>query len=295
MTTSEPRTTSLFRQSLAHPILIPLALLAIAVVFRIIDIFFLPLAEQTGEAFVHKALGLLLVLGYLWAAGRPVRDIGLHGRHAGEALWIGGLPPFPILAFSFGLQFLISSAAGDQPQWVITAVDSRTGVTGGLGVALFLIAGNLLNSFMEEGLFRGVMLTHFRRCLSPWRANFLQAGIFGLWHITWPIYHLVTGEAELGQAAFEALTAVFGATIAGLVYGTLYLKTDSLWASWMAHTVNNTLLNLIHIRTTGGLDANIFVAMAVMSIVYLAVVPWTLYWAKRRQLPMVRTWGESEG
>ena len=65
MSATETRTNSLFRRSLAHPIMIPLALLAIAALFRIVDIFFLPLAEQTGEAFVHKVLGFMLVLGYL--------------------------------------------------------------------------------------------------------------------------------------------------------------------------------------------------------------------------------------
>jgi hypothetical protein len=42
---------------LARPILVPLALLTVAVVLRLVDILLLPLAEATGEAFLHKALG----------------------------------------------------------------------------------------------------------------------------------------------------------------------------------------------------------------------------------------------
>jgi membrane protease YdiL (CAAX protease family) len=136
------------------------------------------------------------------------------------------------------------------------------------------------------------MLTHFRRCLSPWRANFLQAVIFGLWHFAWPVYHLINGEATLGEAGSEALFAIVGATISGLAYGTLYLKTDNLWASWLVHTINNTVFNLVHVRSTAGLDADIMVGMVVLSLGYFTIVLWTLYWAKRRNLPMVTTWGE---
>jgi membrane protease YdiL (CAAX protease family) len=294
MASSDSGSNSLFRHSLERPILIPLVLLAITVVFRIIDIFFLPLAEATGEAFVHKVLGLLLILGYIWGTGRPLREIGVHGRRMVDALWIAVPAIVVVLILAFSAQMLVSNAAGDEPSLILTALDSRTGVTGGLGLALFLFLGNLINSSMEEGLFRGVMLTHFRRRLSPWRANLLQAAIFGLWHITWPIYHLVTGEVDLGQAASEGMMMVVGATISGLAYGTLYMATDNLWAPWLAHLVNNTILNLLHVQTTAGIDADLIILNSVLALGYLAVVPWTIFWAKRRRLPMVEVWGEGE-
>jgi membrane protease YdiL (CAAX protease family) len=49
-----------------------------------------------------------------------------------------------------------------------------------------LLAGNLVNSFTEEGLFRGVMLTHFRVGFTAWQANLLQAVTYGLWHLARP-------------------------------------------------------------------------------------------------------------
>jgi membrane protease YdiL (CAAX protease family) len=169
-----------YRLSLSHPFGVPLILLAITVVLRIVDIFLLPFAKAMGEAFLHKALGFLLVLGYLWVAGRPVRALGLHRRLAAKALWIGGAGVVLVLLLGYGVQWVASSAAGQLPGLVITAIDTRTGVTGGLGFALLLVAGNVVNSFAEEGLFRGIVLTHFRTRLSPWRANLLQAAIFGL-------------------------------------------------------------------------------------------------------------------
>jgi membrane protease YdiL (CAAX protease family) len=291
MTQHEGSTARLYRLSLAHPFWVPLALYLIAWILRIVDILLLPLAESTGEAFLHKALGFLMVLAYLWATGQSVRAIGLHGRSAGAALFIGGIGVAAIYPLAFGVQWFVSSGAGNEPQFVITALDERTGLAGGVGFALWLFVGNLVNSFMEEGLFRGVMLTHFRLRLGPWRANILQAVIFGLWHIAWPIQHLITGDTDAAGAAQEAMIIVFAATVSGLAYGYLYLKTDSLWAPWLGHTVNNTILNLVHLQTVGGLDADQMVRNVVMIVGFLLVLPWTAAWAKRLRLPQLKPWG----
>jgi len=284
----------LYQLSLRRPILVPLALLAVAVLLRILDIFLLPIAEETGEAFLHKALGLVLILAYLWAVRQPLAAIGLHGRRAGQAALISASGVVIILVLSFGIQWGIARAADPQAAVVVAAVDYTTGLArAGMGFALWLFVGNLINSSMEEGLFRGVMLSHFRRRLSPWQANALQGAIFGLWHLAWPIRHLTAGRIELGAAVSQSVLIVAGATVSGLFYGYLLLKTDSLWAPWVAHTINNTTLNLLHIRTAEGLDANVTALYVVLGLGYLALLLWTQVWAKRLDLPQLKPWGGS--
>jgi membrane protease YdiL (CAAX protease family) len=267
-------------------------LLAVAVLLRIVDIFLLPMAEATGEAILHKALGFVLVLAYVWAVGRSLAAIGLHGRRVGKAMLIGASGVAIIYILGFGLQWAVLRAAGKQAALVVAAVDSITGLTrAGLGFALWLFVGNLVNSFMEEGLFRGIMLPHFRLRLSPWQANLLQAVIFGLWHLAWPIKHLMAGQIDLAAAASQATPWVLASTITGLAYGYLFLKTDSLWAAWIAHTINNTVLNLVHIRTVEGLDANLTVLYIVMAVGYIALLLWTKVWAKRLSMLELKPWG----
>jgi membrane protease YdiL (CAAX protease family) len=291
MSQSESTSPRLYRLSLAHPIWVPVALYLIAWILRVVDIMALPLAESTGEAFLHKALGFLMVLVYVWAAGQSIRAIGLHGRSVGEALLIGGVTVAAVYLVAFGIQWSVSSAAGNEPRFVFTALDPCTGLEGGLGFALWLFVGNLVNSFMEEGPFRGVMLTHFRRRLTPWRANILQAVIFGLWHIAWPIQHYLTGDADAAGALSEAVTIAIASSVSGLAYGYLYLETDSLWAPWLGHTVNNTILNLTHLRTVDGLDADLGVLHVVMMAGFLLILPWIAAWAKRLHLPQLSPWG----
>jgi membrane protease YdiL (CAAX protease family) len=284
----------LYRLSVAHPIQVPLVLLILAVILRVVDIFCLPLAEAWGEAFLHKALGFALVLAYVWATGQSVRAIGLHGRGIGKAMWIGGSGIAAIFVGGSGLQWLASRAAGAEPGLVFTAIDPQTGLGGGLSFALWLFAANLVNSFMEEGLFRGIMLPHFRIRLTPWRANLLQAALFGLWHLAWPTQRLLAGQVDLASAASQAGTVVLGSAISGLAYGTLYLHTDSLWAPWLAHTINNSIFNLVHIQTVEGLDADVGVLYGVIAVGYLALLLWTRVWARRWQMPQVRPWGAAE-
>lgn len=75
------------------------------------------------------------------------------------------------------------------PQWRrsvagigLRALDTKTGLEGEVWFTAFLLLlGNVVNSFIEEGLFRGVMLPHFMSTMSFRWANHLQALLFGLW------------------------------------------------------------------------------------------------------------------
>jgi membrane protease YdiL (CAAX protease family) len=101
---------------------------------------------------------------------------------------------------------------------------------------------------------------------------------------------LFTGQITLAASAAPAFVIVLGSTISGLAYGYLYLRTDSLWAPWIAHTINNSVLNLLHIRTIGGLDTNIGVLYGIIGVGYIALLLWTAYWARRFNMPRLKPW-----
>ena len=103
MTSDQAISKRLYQISLSRPVLVPLCLLILVVVARIVDIFFLPLAQATGEAILHKALGFALVVVYVWAVGQPLAAIGLHSRALGRALFIGASGVILVLALAFGV------------------------------------------------------------------------------------------------------------------------------------------------------------------------------------------------
>ena len=170
----------------------------------------------------------------------------MHGKYVTKALIIGSAAIILILLVSYGLQFGVLAGVGKEPSLVFTAIDPTAGVTGGVAFALFLLVGNFMNFFMEEGLFRGVMLRHFRVTLSFWKANFLQAAFLGIWHLNWPIKQFLTGQLDVGGLASQSIIVLIATGIVGFAMGYLYLKTGNLWGPWIMHTINNSVRNMVH-------------------------------------------------
>jgi len=287
-----PLAQNRYEWSLRHAILIPFILFTIAAIFKILDVFVFRLDELLGEIILSKSLGFLLVLAYLWFVGKSVTAIGLHGKFVAKALIIGATGIILILLLSYGLQFGVLIGAGKEPGLVFTAIDPTAGVTGGLAFALFLLIGNFINSFMEEGLFRGVMLRHFRVSLSFWRANFLQAAFFAVWHLNWPIKQFMTGQLDLSGLAFQSVIVLIATGISGFAMGYLYLKTDNLWAPWIMHTINNSVQNMVHIQTIDGLDSNMMAFQITLTLSLIAIIPFFKVLAKRFKMSEVKPWGQ---
>lgn len=294
-TNKSPRAQKWYEWSLRHTVLLPIILFIIAVIFKILDVFVFHIDERLGEIIISKSLGFILVVAYLWLVGESVRAIGLHGKYAGKALIIGSTGIILILLFSYGLQFGVLAGAGKEPGLVFTAIDPTAGVTGGVGFALFLLLGNFINSFMEEGLFRGVMLRHFRVSLSFWRANLLQAVFFGIWHLNWPIKQFLTGQLDAGGLASQSLIVLVATGIVGFAMGYLYLKTGNLWGPWIMHTINNSVQNMVHIQTIDGLDSDMMIFQFALTFSLIALILFFRALTKRFQTPELKPWGQEAG
>jgi len=287
-----PRSQKWYDWSLRHTILIPIVLFIIAVLFKTLDVFVFRIDELLGEIIISKSLGFLLILAYLWFVGKSVTAIGLHGKYVTKALIIGTAGVILILLLSYGLQFGVLTGAGKEPSLVFAAIDPTAGITGGVAFAMFLLVGNFVNSFMEEGLFRGVMLRHFRVSLSFWRANFLQAAFFAIWHLNWPIKQFLTGQLDMGGLVSQSIIVLIATGIFGFAMGYLYLKTGNLWAPWIMHTINNSVQNMVHIRTIDGLDSDMMVFQITLTLSLIAIIPLFRALAKRFQTPEVKPWGQ---
>ncbi len=271
------------------PIAAPLILLAVALCLRITDIFVLRLDERLGEIILSKSLGLALVVGYTLWVGKHLSAIGLHARHLRAALVIGA--GLTLTAFAIGAVVQVLTL-GPGESLILRAVDTRTGITGGVAFVLFLIIGNVINVLMEEGLFRGIMLPHFLQRMRFAKANVLQAVLFSSWHLVWPVKAYISGDASAASAFAQAGVLLSGAFIAGLVFGYLFWRTGSLYAPMIAHFLNNMLNNLLHIQ---GADETLHPAVALSVVVVVALVPLVFAAgpiARRMGLPGLRPWGQ---
>jgi len=290
---TDSATSWLQELSLQKPVLTSLVLLAIAFFFKWVDTFVLRLDERLGEIILCKTLGFVLVILFVWAAGRSLRDIGLHARRLGASLLIGTIAAVVTFAVSYAAGFILLLPS--EPVLTFAAIDPKAGVSGGLLFALWMILGNVVNSFMEEGLFRGVMGRLFRIRLSFWGANALQAFLFALWHLPWVLKWYQTGQLEEhGGLVFATLTQFLPMLSVGFAWGYFYFKTGSLWAPWVAHLLNNTIFNLLHVTTVEGLDSGLAIVGPVSMVVTLLTMFLVKYLAERYQMPEVKPWGQWE-
>jgi membrane protease YdiL (CAAX protease family) len=279
------------RNMLEKPILIGILLMLIALVFRLIDIFVLRLDERLGEIILSKALGFGLVVLFLYAIGRKLSSIGFHGRRVGDSLLIGVAITILPFIVAYTAEWIVLQQMGQQPRLMFSAIDPKAGVTGGLLFAAWLVIGNFINSFMEEGLFRGVMLNLNRMRLSFGKSIWLQAFLFGTWHLVWVIKWYQTGVVSTPGEIGMGIVANFLPQIClGLVWGYAYLKTDNLWTAWIAHTLTNTTLNLLHVATVDGMNPGMSIRMTTFSIVSLLMIFLIRYISDRRNMPELTAW-----
>lgn len=279
------------RYTFQKPILTAILLLIIALMFRLMDIFVLRLDERLGEIILSKALGFGVVLAFLWAIGRNPASIGFHSRRLREGLSIAILITVLPFIVAYTVEWMLLEQAGQEPRLLFSAIDPKAGVTGAGLFALWLVMGNFINSFMEEGLFRGVMLNLYRMRLSFWKSNGLQALLFGFWHLVWVIKWYQTGIVSTPAEIGLGVVANFLPQIClGLVWGYAYLKTENLWSAWMAHTLTNTTLNLLHIATLDAVNPGMSIRMTIFSIVSLLMMFLIRYLCNRRKLADLRVW-----
>ena len=273
-------------------LLIPLILFAITYMLRALDIFVFHLDELLGEIILSKALGFGLIAWYVRYAGRSLKDIGFHSKALGRSLWLGGLTFAVVYALGYGIQLFVLKASEPAASLVFSAVDPKTGKAGGALFALWLVIGNIVNSGMEEGLFRGVMMTHFSTRMKMWKALGLQALLFASWHWIWPLKSLINGSAETGDILFELLALTVSTTIGGLIFGYLYYRTNNLWSAFLAHFINNGVFNIVFLQTGAGMQSGvefpIFIAIWLGG--YLALLPVIYLLTKSGRFPAFTPW-----
>ena len=190
----------------------------------------------------------------------------------------------------YTIQFYRLSSSGETPRLIFAVINKETLVLGGLSFTLFHLFGQIVNAFMEESIFRGLMLPQLMRRFRFWQANVLQAFLFGLAHLVWPLMSWLRGQSTAEEALAGAASLLIFTTVGGLVFGYLYYRTDSLWTGIFAHLIDNSAALYFHIqianRPNGETDILMLASLGFISLVILA---WIV--AKRFNLPTLKPWG----
>lgn len=266
--------------SLSKPLTVSIGLMCIAMIFRLLDIFVFRLDDLLGEIILSKIIGFIIVILFVKIIGDNMSDMGFNIKNKLSIFLVGAVVTSILMIIGYAGEFIVFSSKS--PQLLITAIDPKAGVSGGKGFALFLILGNVINCFMEEGLFRGIMIPMLNRKYSIKMTIFLQALLFGIWHIPWAFKWYISGIVS-GTGGFIIALVInsIPMVLIGIVLGVMFYYTDSIWTPWISHFIMNSILNLVHVVINGELNTGMTIRMSIFQSIIIILIPVIIKLTKR--------------
>ena len=215
---------------------IAISILAVAVAAIPLALVGLPLegpvaalVSITIQVFVYVALIRLLVVdaGALSWADMGVRRLGLDrlGEIAGGAMWA-----LPVIALTVPVVAIIQAFFPATPPSPLPPTGTAA------GFAISLLAGVIVAPFGEELFFRGFATTAWAKAFGA-RRGIIQAGIM------FALAHVLTISGSAAGEAFQQAVVAFGARVpVALALGWIFLRRQSIWASFGLHATFNAIL-----------------------------------------------------
>ena len=241
--------------------------------------YFLIETDKTaiGENVLHKVIGIIFLALALKKINLTWRDIGFQRNGFVSGILKGLLLGSVCFAVSFGLELGILALQGNPAHLEIYI--SSFSLTGSqikntdFVFFLLCVLFNIVNVWMEEGVFRGLFIRTLSETKPFMQANYIAAFLFGVWHIVMPIRSCINGEMSFAATLLMGIGYIILAGIMGIKWGLLYRITGNLWAGLGDHLFNNTVAtNMLHVVSLKGADELQIVRIMAAQVISFAVV-----------------------
>ena len=241
--------------------------------------YFLIETDKTaiGENVLHKVIGIIFLALALKKINLTWRDIGFQRDGFVSGILKGLLLGSVCFAVSFGLELGILALQGNSAHLEIYI--SSFSLTGSqikntdFVFFLLCVLFNIVNVWMEEGVFRGLFIRTLSETKPFMHANYIAALLFGVWHIVMPIRSCINGEMSFAATLLMSIGYIILAGIMGIKWGLLYRITGNLWAGLGDHLFNNTVAtNMLHVVSLKGADELQIVRIMAAQVISFAVV-----------------------
>ncbi len=191
---------------------------------------------------------------------------------------------FFALAYLIEIALLLSQGNLVRLDFYVSAysVSGNIGQQRGLLFLLICLVGNLINVLMEEGIFRGLFQKVFERKYSFLKAAFFSNLLFGFWHTMGPFRScFLDGEMSLTGFWINSLILILTSFLIGFQFALMTKMTGSLYMGMAVHFVNNTVVNLLHVLSKGGVDQLLSLRITVAQT--LSFLMLLLFYKKRKR------------
>ncbi len=250
--------------------------------FRALE-YFVIRTDQTffGEAFIHKLIGIGVLVGCVFLFRYKFKDIGLKTGKAFLDILKGLAFGIAVFILAYGVEAIILASQNNLQG--LSLYVSAYSVNGNFGnrtefiFFLICIIGNVINVLMEEGIFRGL----FQKMLSDkykWVvAALISSALFGVWHIMSPIRSFVDGDMSVGSFIGQTCMLVGTSALVGFKFAMMGKLTGNLYMAMGDHFVNNTIVNILHVLDKEEADHLMTIRITIaQSVSFTAVLIWFL-------------------
>ena len=209
-----------------------------------------------GENVICKIVCIIATVIAVKKLGYRLSDIGFRNKKVMKYALCGfglGIVTFAI-SYSIEMIFLIAQGAAPKLSLYITnfAIGGTTNeISLSITAVIICVLGNVINVVAEEGLFRGIMLKAVSDKWGFKTGNFIQALLFGFWHIISCILGVRDGSMTITMAIVFGFGYVVLAGILAIEWGTCVAMTSVLWVGMFEHFFNNFISNALHVLSVG--------------------------------------------
>ena len=235
--------------------------------------------DQTAlaENVYNKIFGIAALFYLLRLTGWTWLEIGFDFDEMGEGIKKGLKLAVLSFTFAYCFELLYLSAKGSLPRFKIYPGSfSLTGESvrsAGLKAFALCVIFNIINVWMEEGMFRGFFLnlleTKYRFLISA----LISAALFGIWHWLLPVRSYIDGEWDLKMTLLMCLGYFVLAGLMGMKWAMLREIDGNIWQGLADHLFNNLVVtNLLHIVTETGTDELLIARVAIGQILSFLMV-----------------------
>lgn len=265
-----------------------IAIFTLCLSVRFVEYFLIETDKTAiGENVLHKVVGIIILAFVLKRINLSWSDIGFQRNGLVSNILKGLLLGSACFTISYWLELTILALQGNPAHLEIYI--SSFSLTGSqiknTDVLFFMLCVlfNVINVWMEEGIFRGLFIQILSKSKPFMRANFIAALLFGIWHIIMPIRSFVNGEMSFAAMVLMGIGYIILAGVMGIKWGLLYRLTGNIWVGLGDHLFNNTVAtNMLHVISLRGADELQIIRIMAAQIISFAFVL-VIYYCRNRK------------
>jgi len=260
-----------------HTFLYCWGIFIICAVARIIEYFCIRTDETfLAENFLHKLFGIILLSAVLAVTKISWSDIGFKKENAAKQVGKGLLFGTACFIVAYAIECLVLLKANGNVALKFYAsgfsLNGQMMQQNGLLFVALCVIFNIINVWMEEGVFRG-LFTKILENNSFATSIFFIAFLFGIWHWVMPYRDYAEGNSTFTNLLIMGIGYIVLAGIMSLKWSLLYKMTGSIWMGLGDHLFNNVIVtNLVHVISNNEADSMQIVRILIGQLLSFIVV-----------------------